>query len=87
LLQSLLECRDAGLVVRYARGHTMEYADAPHAVCRLRSRRERPRRRRSADKRDELATPHARPLILALSGDYGAKWLVIARRPKGDEAI
>src|SRR5262245_61005113 len=33
----------------------MEHPDAPHPLGRLRPRRERPRRRRAAEQRDELA--------------------------------
>jgi hypothetical protein len=35
-----------------------EDADAPDAVALLRLRRERPRDRRAAEKRDEFAPPH-----------------------------
>jgi hypothetical protein len=35
-----------------------EHADAPHAVALLRARRERPRRRRAAEERGELAAPN-----------------------------
>ena len=35
----------------------MQHADAPHALALLRARRERPRRRRAAEQRDELAAP------------------------------
>jgi hypothetical protein len=48
LLQSLLECRDAGLNVPSFRSCAMEHADAPHAVCLLRAHRERPSCRRAA---------------------------------------
>src|SRR5215468_12197698 len=33
--------------------------DTPHAIGLLRARRERPSRRRAADERDEVATPHS----------------------------
>ena len=36
-----------------------EHADAPHPLGLLRARRERPRRRRAAEQRDELAPPHS----------------------------
>jgi hypothetical protein len=36
-----------------------QYADAPHVVGLLRVSRERPRSRRAAEKRDELAPLHA----------------------------
>jgi hypothetical protein len=35
-----------------------EHADAPHAVSLLRPRRKRPRRRRAAEKRDDIAPSH-----------------------------
>ena len=36
-----------------------EHADAPHPLGLLRARRERPRRRRTAEQRDELAPLHS----------------------------
>ena len=36
-------------------GSVHEHADAPHPLGLLRARRERPRRRRAAEQRDELA--------------------------------
>ena len=58
LLQPLQERRDAGLRFRIVRGCGHEHADAPHPLGLLRARRERPRRRRAAEQRDELAPPH-----------------------------
>ena len=56
LLQRLAEYPLEGLSVRIAfGGGTGEHADAPHALALLRARRERPRRRRAAEQRDELA--------------------------------
>ena len=46
---------DAGLIFRIVRGAGHEHADAPHALGLLRARRERPRGRRAAEQRDELA--------------------------------
>ena len=40
---------------RIVRGECHEHADAPHPLGLLRARRERPRRRRAAEQRDELA--------------------------------
>ena len=37
----------------------MQHADTPHALALLRPRRERPRRRRAAEQRDELAALHS----------------------------
>src|SRR5262245_42692953 len=53
LLQSLLECREAYLVVLIVRGQTREHRDPPHPLPLLRACRNRPRRR-AADQRDEL---------------------------------
>jgi len=36
-----------------------QHADAPHAICLLPTRRERPGRRRAAEKRDELTPFHS----------------------------
>ena len=52
---------DAGLKIRIVRGRGQEHADAPHPLGLLRARCKRPRRRRAAEKRDELAPPHVRP--------------------------
>ena len=57
-LQSLHERRDASLCLRVVRGEWNEHADAPHPLGLLRARRERPRRRRAAEQRDELAPLH-----------------------------
>ena len=59
LLQPLQERPDAGLKFRIVRGRGQEYADAPHPLGLLRARRERPRRRRAAEQRDELAPLHS----------------------------
>ena len=61
LLQPLQERRDAGLIFRIVRGCGHKHADAPHPLGLLRARRERPRRRRAAEKRDELAPLHVPP--------------------------
>jgi hypothetical protein len=39
-----------------------QHADPPHALALLRARRELPRRRRAAEKRDELASFHCQCL-------------------------
>ena len=64
-LQPLQERCDAGLSLRIVRGLAHEHADAPHPLALLRTRRERPRGRRTAEQRDELApllirSPHQR---------------------------
>src|SRR5262249_30194275 len=40
-------------------GSKQQHADPPHPLALLRLRRERPRGRRAAEKRDELAAPHS----------------------------
>src|SRR5262245_18699817 len=59
LLQPLLECRKALLVLLIVHGRGREHADAPHPLALLAARRERPRRRRAAEQRDELAPSHS----------------------------
>src|SRR5262249_3311756 len=58
LLQSLQECRVAGLRLRIVRGVRHEHTNAPHPLALLRARRERPRSR-AAEPRDEVASPHS----------------------------
>src|SRR6266699_902635 len=53
------ESRIADLRLGIVCGIRHEHADAPHAPGLLRSRRERPSRRRAADKRYELAALHS----------------------------
>jgi len=43
----------------YILGRIHKHADAPHPLALLRARRERPRGRRSADERHELAALHS----------------------------
>ena len=50
---------DAGLRFRIIRSEGHEHADAPHPLGLLRPRRERPRGRRAAEQRDELAALHS----------------------------
>src|SRR6185369_16533224 len=61
LLQGLPERRDGGLTFWIVSGPIHEHADAPHALRLLRTRAERPRSRRAAEKRDELTPPHCLP--------------------------
>ena len=49
--------RERRLHFRIVLGEAHEHADAPHPLRLLRARRERPRRRRAAEQRDELAPP------------------------------
>src|SRR5262249_50947836 len=52
------ERSDASLSFRIGRSRAHEHA-APHLLALLRARRERPRGRRAAEQRDELAAPHS----------------------------
>ena len=56
-LKPLQERRVAGLRFRIIRRKGIEHTDAPHTLALLRTRAERPRCRRAAEKRDELAPP------------------------------
>src|SRR6266404_9261087 len=56
LAERLCERGVPGLPLGIVRGDIREHADAPHAL--LRARRERPRDRRAAEQRDELAAFH-----------------------------
>src|SRR5262249_34702337 len=55
LLEPLQERPDASLKFRTVRGCGQEHANAPRSLGLLRARRERPRSRRAADERDEVA--------------------------------
>src|SRR5215470_14776740 len=55
LLQALPERRDAGFCLRIIHGEWYEHADAPHPLGLLRARCERPRSRRAAEQREEVA--------------------------------
>src|SRR5262249_37610251 len=48
-----------GLSFRIIRSKVHEHTDAPHPLSLLRVRRERPRGRRAAEQRDELAPLHS----------------------------
>jgi hypothetical protein len=50
--------REEGLESLIVRGGRQEHADAPNLLALLRARRERPRCRCTANKRDEITTPH-----------------------------
>jgi hypothetical protein len=58
LLQSLLESRNAALAFRIVGGQAHRHADTLHALGLLPPRHQRPRRRRAAEQRDELAPSH-----------------------------
>src|SRR5262249_13774350 len=57
--KSLPKCNNARLRHRVVLADTHEHTEAPHALCLLRARRERPRRRRAAYSRDKLSPPHS----------------------------
>src|SRR5262245_35147069 len=57
-LKVLPKSRDAGLSFRIALGICDQHADPSHLLRLLRACRERPRRC-AAEKRDEVASPHA----------------------------
>src|SRR6516162_9021674 len=59
LLEPLTECREAGPRCLIVLGEAHQYADPPHSVGLLRPRRERPRGRRTAYKRNEIASVHS----------------------------
>src|SRR5262249_28777615 len=59
LLQRLDESSHEILSFSIMSGEWGEHADAPHALALLRPHRKRPRRRRSAEQRDELAPLHS----------------------------
>src|SRR5262249_24759259 len=59
LAERLGECREPGLSLGIASDEIQEHADAPHALALLRAPRKRPRRRRAAEQRDELAALHS----------------------------
>ncbi len=58
LLQLVPECRHTVQKHWISFGHTRAHGDTRQAFALLRTRRERPRGCRSAQKRDELASPH-----------------------------
>src|SRR5262249_37067626 len=58
-LETLQERSMANLSLGIILGEIREHADAPHPLALLRDRRERPRRRRAAEQRDELASLHS----------------------------
>jgi hypothetical protein len=58
LPQPVNERCDAGLFFRIVRCERREHADAPHPLRLLRTCRERPCDRRTAEKRNELTPPH-----------------------------
>ena len=61
LLESLPECGDEGLSFPVALCIPHQHADPLHPVRLLRARGQRPCRRRTADKRDELSSSHVPP--------------------------
>jgi hypothetical protein len=58
-MQRLLECGSPDLLARIVSGSRGEHADAPYPLGLLSVHRERPRSRRAAKKRDEIAPSHS----------------------------
>jgi hypothetical protein len=56
----LKECPVAGLCHRIVSSKRIKHANPPHSLRLLRAGDIRPRDRRAAEKRDELAPPHVR---------------------------
>src|SRR5262249_3064467 len=56
LLECCSERCEASVPLRIALGESHQHADAPHPIRPLRTRRERPRDRRAAEQRDEMAS-------------------------------
>src|SRR5262249_20750351 len=59
MLQPLQERCEARLHFRIVRGQAHEDANASHSLGLLRARRQRPRSRRAAEQRDEVAALHS----------------------------
>src|SRR5262249_17064680 len=59
LLERLAECSDPSLSFRVALGIGHQHANKPHPLGLLRSCRQRPRSRRAAEQRDEVAPFHS----------------------------
>jgi hypothetical protein len=62
LLQSLVEHRGPHLPLDIVRSKNGEHAKVARALGLLRAYRKRPNRRRTAEKRDEIAPVHVHPL-------------------------
>src|SRR4051812_7491507 len=58
-LQALQESGDTSLIFRIVRSGGNDHPDAPHPLALLRPRGKRPRCRRAAKQRDELAALHS----------------------------
>jgi|SRR6516162_3678365 len=65
LLETLQECAEAGLKFPIVRSRRQENANEAHLLALLRPCRERPRDRRAAEKRDELAAADHRMTAFA----------------------
>src|SRR5215472_16076733 len=83
------KCRDAGLSFQIILGNSQQHTNPPHPVTLLCARRERPRRRRAAEQRDELASSHAGHggVLPPLYANEGQGWFAaihgITERPAG----
>src|SRR5262249_50048500 len=74
LLKPLAECGEECLIFGVVLGRRHQHADSPHAAAPLRARRERPRRRRAAEQRDELAAFHSITLSARSTSGAGTSW-------------
>src|SRR5262249_6499887 len=86
LLQRLNKCCEIGLRFTIGFVPPHQYADPAHQLRLLRARRERPRHRRPAEQRDELAPPHCLPPVLrnrSNTGPYSITSSVMARSVDG----
>src|SRR5262245_12878754 len=87
LCQLLLERIDAGLALAVPLGVRHQNSNAPHSLARLlRAHRERPRSRRAAEQRDQLAALHFRghsmtssAMATSLSGIWRPRALAVLR--------
>src|SRR5262245_32051710 len=74
LAERLCERGEPGLPLGIVRGDIREHADAPRAFDLLRARRERPRGRRAAEQRDELAARYHSITSLSSARSLSGTW-------------
>jgi hypothetical protein len=77
--EPLQKCRDADLVFLIVRHPWHEHTNTPNALHLLRARRERPRHRRAAEQRDELAPSHHSITLSAMASSPGGTSMSSAR--------
>src|SRR5262245_55888119 len=71
LLKSLAKCCQSAQRLLVIVSPRQQHADPPHALGLLRARRERPRHRRAAEQRDELAPPQVDHATTSQWADHG----------------